>query len=90
MVPNQVRYQLRHIPIGRKGMKKIWHISENPLSLHSLSPRCWFPSEGNKRHQPPAKAKRVSPCDSWPERGVWGLGPSEYGEVGEWLKPPVC
>lgn len=22
MVPNQVRYQLRHIPIGRKGIKK--------------------------------------------------------------------
>ena len=39
LVPNQVRYQLRHIPIDNKDMKKIWLITENPLSLHSPLPR---------------------------------------------------
>ena len=36
MVPNQVRYQLRHIPIGTQRYKKILLIAEKPLSLHSL------------------------------------------------------
>ena len=49
MVPNQVRYQLRHIPIGTQRYKKILLIAENPLSLHSLCV---------PRHQPLAKAKQ--------------------------------
>ena len=30
MVPNQVRYQLRHIPIGRKGIKKFGLFQKTP------------------------------------------------------------
>ena len=57
LVPNQVRYQLRHIPIGRKGRKKIWLISEIPLSLHSLSGAI-------RRRQPLSEAGPACKSDS--------------------------